>query len=347
MTCLRTQHALVLWGLCCLAFATGRGFAAQRALPRGVVEIPGTNVQSLVALTDGTLLGNNGRVSRDGGRTWPEVRSFGAAGGAGIMRLLSGKLALVDSVGYASGTMWLSADEGKTWAKAGPIRVPGGPVFELGDTMIQLKQGPHKGRLLYNWELDAAGEHPGMEYSTVQARGRWKGHDYAVEGHGHLPEFYGSGFSWSDDEGKSWNYAAFQNMPNILMGWFDFHGEVNGTCGVTPAGEASLAETRDGRILFFGRSTVGRIVQSFSSDSGERWLALRPAPWRRRPRHPGCVASPARATCSAYGTRCRPRRSAAASGGAVFPPPFRATAGPPGRTSRRSSAVKAWRTRHA
>jgi hypothetical protein len=65
-------------------------------------------------------------------------------------------------------------------------------------------------------------------------------------------------------------------MPNILMGWFDHKGEPNGQNGITPCGEASVVETRDGRGLYFGRSTVGRIVSSHSQDGGQRWSALRP-----------------------------------------------------------------------
>jgi hypothetical protein len=46
--------------------------------------------------------------------------------------------------------------------------------------------------------------------------------------------------------------------------------------GFTPCGEASIAETKDGRVLYFGRSTVGRIVFSRSQDGGQHWSALRP-----------------------------------------------------------------------
>ena len=200
----------------------------------------------------------------DRGKTWSEPQTFGdGISGSGLMRLASGKLALVSPVGYASGRMFLSNDEGKSWTVAGSISTPGGPVFELGDTMIQLNNG----RLLYCWDYNMVGNHPGLEYETVMAHGVWKGTRYDVEGHGHLPEFFASGFSWSDDEGQNWTTSNFTNMPNVLMGWFDENGEPNGTSGVTPCGEASIAETADSRVLLFGRSTVGRIVHSYSS----RW----------------------------------------------------------------------------
>ncbi|HEY1377577.1 MAG TPA: sialidase family protein, partial [Gemmataceae bacterium] len=231
------------------------------------------SANSLVELADGSLLSNDGRVSRDGGRTWTDPRPFGGgASGAGLLRLRSGALALVSQVGYAAGKLWLSRDDGKSWSLAGTIRTPGGPVYELGDTLIQLRSG----RLLYCWDYNMAGNHPGLEYEAVSAYGTWKGKRYQVEGHGHLPEFFASGFSWSDDEGKTWSVATYQNMPNVLMGWFDPAGEPNGRAGITPCGEASIVEARDGRVLLFGRSTVGRVVASQSADGGERWSALRP-----------------------------------------------------------------------
>jgi hypothetical protein len=248
---------------------------ATAAPPAGVAEIVGVlgGQNSLVELKDGSLLSNDGRSSNDGGRTWTAPRSFGdGVAGAGLLRLQSGALALVSQLGYSSGKVWLSRDEGQTWTLQGTIATPGGPIYELGDTLIQLKNG----RLLSCWDFNMAGRHPGLEYETVTAKGIWKGKTYEVEGHGHLPEFFASGFSWSDDEGKTWTVAAERGMPNILMGWFDANGETNGLNGISPCGEASLAETSDGRVLLFGRSTVGRIVASASSNNGELWDALRP-----------------------------------------------------------------------
>ena len=60
------------------------------------------------------------------------------------------------------------------------------------------------------------------------------------------------------------------------MGWFDYEGKPNGEGGVTECSEPNVAETKDGRVLFFVRSPVGRIVHTYSSDGGELWLAVRP-----------------------------------------------------------------------
>lgn len=227
---------------------------------------------SVMELKDGLLVTNSRHVSTDGGKTWSAPLGEGEGGGGAQMRLASGALIKVSPVSYGSGRMSISRDQGKTWTDAGPIKVPGGPVFELGDTMIQLAGG----RLLYCWDFNMSGNHPEMTYKAMTATGTWKGLTYTVEGHGHIPEFFASGFSWSDDEGKTWEVATFTNMPNILMGWFDTTGEPNGMDGITPCGEASIAETADGRVMLVGRSVVGRLVASYSSDGGENWSALRP-----------------------------------------------------------------------
>lgn len=263
-------------GMALLNGASAAGPQKSQTLPAGVTELVGVlgMNNSLVELKDGSLLSNDGRRSKDGGLTWTAPAAFNAgAAGTGLMRLKSGALALVAAVGYQTGRVWLSADDGATWALAGSIKVPGGPIYELGDTLIQLTSG----RLLYCWDYNMTGNHPELQYEAVTANGTWKGKTYAVEGHGHLPEFFASGFSWSDDDGKTWTVGIDRDMPNILMGWFDSKGEPNGRNGITQCGEASIAETKDGRILLFGRSTVGRIVHSYSKDRGEHWSALRPS----------------------------------------------------------------------
>ena len=75
----------------------------------------------------------------------------------------------------------------------------------------------------------------------------------------------------SDDEGKTWT-----KHPGGLMGWFDFDGMPTGYCGQTGCFEPTMAETREGNVLLIARSTVGRLVQSFSTDGGEHWDAVRP-----------------------------------------------------------------------
>jgi hypothetical protein len=230
---------------------------------------------SLVELKDGTLLSNRGLLSRDGGLTWKESRSFGeGVGGSSLVRLQDGAILLVGSM-YGGATVFRSDDDGVTWAKVGRVKTPepqGGLVFDFYDPLVQL----HSGRLLYPWDIDLSGNQVGLEYARMTAKGTWRGKEYAVEGHTHVPEFYGATVSWSDDGGKSWSYDTANGCPNSMFGWFDFRGEVNGMAGCTPFGESTLAQCNDGRVLWVGRSTVGRIAYTYSSDDGKTWEPLRP-----------------------------------------------------------------------
>ena len=113
--------------------------------------------------------------------------------------------------------------------------------------------------------------HPEFQYEQVSAYGLWRGKRMQVEGHGHAPEMGMSVVYRSDDQGRTWT-----KHPGGLMGWFDFEGVPNGACGMTPCFEPTIAETKDGHVLLIARSTVGRLVQSFSPDDGEHWYAVRP-----------------------------------------------------------------------
>jgi len=119
--------------------------------------------------------------------------------------------------------------------------------------------------------------HPELKYEDVSSYGIWKGQRIQVEGHGHLPEIYVTYIAYSDDEGQTWRLAEGNHgRSNALMGWFNEEGLPNGLNGVSGFGEATAAETKDGRVLLFGRPLVNRIVYSYSSDGGETWSAVLP-----------------------------------------------------------------------
>ncbi len=189
--------------------------------------------------------------------------------GNGLVRLKSGALAL------ASGShIRLSQDEGKTWSEAVEVfpKMVGGP-YHFGDEMIQLNSG----RLLYPAYVSFSGIHPELKYKEVLSCGTWKSERIEVEGHGHVPEIYVTYITISDNEGKTWRLTEGNfGRPNALMGWFNEEGIPDGHRGVTGFGEVTAAETKNGRVLLFGRPLVNRVVYSYSSDGGESWSPVLP-----------------------------------------------------------------------
>jgi len=256
--------------------ARGKKLVYRKPPPEGVVELVGVLGigDSLVELKDGRLLSNDGRVSRNGGRTWTNPRSFGRGiAGSGILRLKSGKLCLTDGT-----RLWLSSNEGKTWGKARPIRTLGSPLYA---TLTQLRNG----RLLApNRACFGNMNHVGLTYEEDVAFGRWRGERLTIEGHGHLPEVSIASVSCSDDEGKTWRVGrpgedaqGLAYTSATLMGWFGTDGApTTGDGWVTDCDEPCVAETAKGEVLFFARSTVGRVVQSVSRDRGVTWTPVAP-----------------------------------------------------------------------
>ena len=264
---------------------------SRKPIPKGVVEIKGITADGgIVELKDGSLflaqgggindsakVPGNCRISKDGGKTWSDPRPLSAEIGiGGLIRLQSGALAIYgrkdDGTYFASST-----DEGETWSE--PALVTNYPGFRpMFHSMIQLAGG----RLLltgywgelYGWDHQdgtMASVHPDLQYMDVSAYGTWRGQKIQVEGHGHGPEMGMTIVYRSDDEGKTW-----VKHPGGLMGWFDFEGVPNGTCGQLACFEPTIAEAKDGNVLVVMRSTVGRLVQSFSTDGGEHWRSVLP-----------------------------------------------------------------------
>lgn len=269
------QLVLVFDALLCLpTYHVQADPPLRKSLPDGVIELAGiVPLGGIVGGKDGTLMldqGSHYRVSKDGGATWDDPRPLNAPiGAAGKIRLQSGALAIYgqkDAHYYFAS----SADEGKTWSDPNVI-CPRYEGYTMFHNMIQLRSG----RLLITmyWEaLDGWNLHPDVMYpSTTGAFGTWKGHRVSIEGHGQVPEMGMSFVYRSDDQGKTWT-----KHPGGLMGWFDFEGNVNGRYGLTPCFEPTIAETRSGGVLLIARSTVGRLVQSYSPDGGEHWMAVRP-----------------------------------------------------------------------
>ena len=111
-----------------------------------------------------------------------------------------------------------------------------------------------------------------MEYERASSYGYWQGLRVQVTGHYHYPEIDIAAASYSDDDGRTW-----QRCNGQLMGWFDAEGIPNGRGGVTAVDEPNVAECADGRVMMLARSTVGRLVQSYSDDGGENWTPILPS----------------------------------------------------------------------
>ena len=264
-----------------MADKTANGIS-RKPIPEGVVEVKGIPSEGgIVELADGSWMlsqGESRRTSEDRGRTWGEAQPLNCAVPAGgLVRLQSGALAMYGSKDgghyFASST-----DEGATWSQ--PVLVTDYPAFcPMFHSMIQLAGG----RILltgycgglYGWDYQdgtMVSVHPDLQYDDVMAYGQWRGQKIALEGHGHGPEMGMTVVYRSDDEGKTW-----AKHPGALMGWFDFEGVPNGTCGQTACFEPTMAEAPDGNVLLIMRSTVGRLVQSFSTDAGQQWTAVVPS----------------------------------------------------------------------
>ena len=236
----------------------------------------------IVELKDGTLMLAQGgglvesghkssvyRISKDGGKTWSKPKPLACEiGVGGMIRLQSGALAVYGRKPGSGNDVYfcLSKNEGKTWTRGS--RIPAYTDFRLMyHSMIQLKSG----RLLLvgYWE-GLNPDPPDTARYTTTGWGLWKGKVIFMEGHRGVE--MGIGLAcYSDDQGQTWEKAK-----GGLFGWFDERGVPNGEGGIIDIYEPTAAETKDGRVLFFARSKVGRLVQSYSLDEGQTWYSILP-----------------------------------------------------------------------
>jgi hypothetical protein len=130
------------------------------------------------------------------------------------------------------------------------------------------------GRLLICGYWQTAEPSLGLERLAPTGWGWWRGRRLFMEGHrgpsvGFCLTFH------SDDEGRSWTQGP-EDLVWGIFGWFDERGDLNGNGGIIDLYEPTAAETADGRVLLMARSKTGRLVQSFSRDSGLTWYPAEP-----------------------------------------------------------------------
>jgi len=121
--------------------------------------------------------------------------------------------------------------------------------------MIQAKSG----RLILPVRTTAA-SHDGI-YERDSAYGTINGELTQIEGHAHFPEMDYAWCHYSDDEGENWS----RSEGDIII-WKD-----EGYGGMWPVDEPNIVELKDGRIMMFARTTLGRIYKVLSFDGGHRW----------------------------------------------------------------------------
>ncbi len=207
-------------------------------------------------------------VSRDGGRSWEDrsgIKDLAEQGvfgegprnvfGFGWTRLPSGKIGTgwIDSGRIESGhrfnKLWwrTSSDNGETWS---------------GDVLINPTGELHSPSHLNPIMVTSTGRIIVPARMCYSAGSKLR----AGKGHNHYPEIDIAAVYYSDDEGQTWRRCDGDIYGWLYRGW--------GNC--VAFDEPQVEELPDGRLMMFGRSTIGRLLQTFSEDGGESWSIVEP-----------------------------------------------------------------------
>ena len=224
-------------------------------------------------------------VSQDGGLTWSDFTPLRQEGSAPdslpfqgikciLVRMKSGALGMTYG---AAGRMFFhkSHDEGRTWTPPmGPPPYPSDPD-DLTTSAGMAQARPvvlPSGRLIKprsrqmshcSWDPDS-GERRAL---VDRAHGYLMGQLVELEGHTHEVSLDFAFVSYTDDEGQTWH----RNADGELFVCMDF--------GAGPIGsfdEVTSVVAPDGSVVLFGRTELGQLFKSVSSDEGVTWSQPEP-----------------------------------------------------------------------
>ena len=219
-----------------------------------------------VVMKDGALAAFSSvfemKVSQDGGKSWGKPRALDVPDKVGqvqgVFRTSRGRIVIWTDSWKSPLYAWYSDDEGATWSKRINVGPHGMPLE--GMRMIETKSGRLVLPVLDNWTFI------GDQKESPQAYGTINGKKVAVEGHGHSAEIERTKVYFSDDQGATWKMS----QGDIVI-WKD-----DGYGGIWPADEPNIVELKDGRLMLYFRTTLGRVYASYSADGGEVWTYPEP-----------------------------------------------------------------------
>jgi len=205
------------------------------------------------------------RYSSDKGETWTAMDRIIVGKEAvmnvmsvSLLRLQDGRLALFygrKNSNYDSRpVVRFSEDDGESWSEAvSCLNEPIGYYVLNNDRVIQLKEGPHKGRIIVPLARHSLlSEAPEGIDVLAPAAELWSRPDVGIDFHGRIV------CALSDDGAKTWRLS--QDSFEV----FDSNGNR------TVAQEPGVVELRNGKILMYIRSEGGQYFCT-SEDGGDTW----------------------------------------------------------------------------
>jgi hypothetical protein len=145
---------------------------------------------------------------------------------------------------------YVSKDDGKTVSKPVIINRTGGMGLPYYDSVIQKRDG--------SIIIPVRKFNEGFNDSTALLTFPKFINDpsITIESHAHKPELDASFIYFSNDNGETWSRSR-----NEIFIWKD-----DGEGGMWPFDEPNVIEKEDGSLLMYGRTSLGRIFFSISSD---------------------------------------------------------------------------------